>query len=460
MDVSTALKPLYSGGKTVAEEYPQWSAKHRGDLSSAINGGQWPQTRKAKLPEWQHGNLCQLCNEHVGTLAHRKECAVIMPPGGWPPAPPDVDRLVDGLAPARKQTLADRAVLAIDIPTPAPQVDTGRWRWLITPPDIYDDSLRWYIDGSRRYPTCHALSVTGCGVAVVDAQGMLVGLANATPPSWVASSAAAEAWALYLTLQEVAVLPTIVTDCLGLLRAAEAGFNAATSPKMANARIWKLISELLDGQASQLRRALVWMPAHTSVDQCMHRQRSDLKLVTAVDWRANQLADALAKDAAVDDPGRRAAAKYINSSKRALLHHAVVLGMTTHAANNHEVIREDAAGMMKKVLLRDSTPLPAGVKRSHRTPSGIKRKAAACNDEPPTSTSDGLLPSRLLGASRAAERASCKRAKNAAAKNAEKDILASIVAETAQRVVRPASAASADDRMPAMRERIRRRSQA
>jgi hypothetical protein len=383
-----------------------------------------------------------------------------MPPGGWPTAPPDVARFVNGLAPARRQVLSDRAVLAIDIPTPAPQVDTGRWYWLIAPPDIHDESLRWYIDGSRRYPTCHALSVTGCGVAVVDAEGTLVGLAKATPPSWVASSAAAEAWALYLTLQEVAILPTIVTDCLGLLRAAEAGFSAATSPKMANARIWKLISELLDGQASQLHRALIWMPAHTSVDQCVHRQRSDLKMVTAIDWRANQLADALAKEAAVDDPGRRAAAMYIECSKRALLHHAVVLGMATHAANNHEVLREDAAGIMKKVLLRDSTPLPPGVRRSHRTPAGIKRKAAACWDDPPTTTSDDLLPSCLLGTSRVAERASCKRARNAAAKSAEKDILASVISETVQRLARPASSVSADDRMAAMRERIRRRSQA
>ena len=273
IDVSSALKPLYKGGKTVADDYPQWRAKHRAELSSAINGGQWPQARKARLPESQHGNLCQLCNTHVGTLAHRMSCPAVVPPECWPSAPPDVDRLVASLTPARRQVLADRAALAIDIPTPSPQVDSGRWQWLLTPPDIYDDSLRWYIDGSRRYPTCHVLSVTGCGVAVVDAQGMLVGLANATPPSWVASSAAAEAWALYLTLKEVAVLPTIVTDCLGLLRTAEAGFCAATSPRMANARIWKLIDDLMDGQAPPLRRSLVWMPAHTSIGQCMHRQR-------------------------------------------------------------------------------------------------------------------------------------------------------------------------------------------
>ena len=116
--------------------------------------------------------------------------------------------------------------------------------------------------------------------------------------------------------------------------------------------------------------------------------------------------------------------------------------------------------MMKKVLLRDSTALPPGVKRSRRTPSGIKRKTAACNDEPPATTSDGLLPSCLLGTSRAAERASCKRARSIAAKKAEKDVLANVIADKAQRLVSPESSASAGDKMAALRERVRRRSQA
>ena len=170
----------------------------------------------------------------------------------------------------------------------------------------------------------------------------------------------------------------IVTDCLGLLRTAEAGFAAATSPKMANARIWGLIGELMDGQASQLRRALVWMPAHTSIDQCIHRLRSDLRTVSATDWRANQLADVLAKSAAVDDSRRRAAARYINTSKRALLHHAVILGMATHGANNHRVSRVDAEGILRNVTLRDSTSLPANARRTLRAPAGIKRKHKTC----------------------------------------------------------------------------------
>ena len=459
IDVSGALKPLYKGGKVVTDSYSQWRTEHRAELSSAINGGQWPQARKAKLPDWQHGNRCQLCKEHIGTLAHRRHCARVVPAEGWPAPPADVVRFVDNLTPARRSALANRATLVIDIPTPASQVSTGRWQWILEPEDIHDCTHRWYIDGSRRYPTCHALAVTGCGVAVVDAQGVLVGLAKATPPKWITSSAAAEAWALCLTLQEVAVLPVIITDCLGLLRTAEAGFAAATGPKMANARIWGLINDLTDGQASQLHRALIWMPAHTSIDQCLHRVRSDLRHVTATDWRANQLADALAKAAAVDDPGRRNAARYIDVSKRALLHHAVILGMATHGANNCPAFSTDERGNIKNVTLRDSTSLPKGARRTVRTPAGIKRKRKEVlkDEELASSAAADSLPKLFVEVPRAAERASAKRVKAAAARTHERSILANVVADTAQRLQAPAHAASATERLTALRERVRAR---
>ena len=202
------------------------------------------------------------------------------------------------LSPPRKAALANRAVLAVEIPVPSPQEADHAWGWIVQPDDIHDQSLRWYTDGSRKFPRHYELSTIGCGVVIVDAQDQLVGYASATPPRWCDSSAAAETWALHLALKEVVTVPQIFTDCLGLVRTASRGFQAATSPKMANARIWRLIEDTLDGQMRPLREALVWIPAHTSVDQCCLRQRSDLRSMTAIDWRANQLADWLAKDAA------------------------------------------------------------------------------------------------------------------------------------------------------------------
>ena len=467
IDVSSALKPLYKGGKIVTGCYPQWRAKHRADLSSAINGGQWSQARKAKLPSWEHGNLCQLCKSHVGTIAHRRKCSAIIPPEGWPEASTDVERFMTSLSPARRQLLEDRAVVAIDIPTPAPQAETGRWQWILEPPDIYDETLRWYIDGSRRFPAHHELAVTGCGVAVVNRHGEVVGLANATPPSWIASSAAAETWALYLTLQEVAVLPVIITDCLGLLRNAEAGVEAATNARMTNARTWRLICELLDGQLAPLRRALIWMPAHTSADQCRHRQRSDLKFVTAVDWRANQLADVLAKKAALDDPRRRAAARYISNAESALLHHAVIVGLATHEANNHKVIQVGHGGTRKEVTLRDSTSLPAGAKRVQRLPAGIGRKRKAQTPEPgetAAALTGGSWPSclRPSTSSQALVRiptaremkSTAKRRCTLAAKQAESEAVAAAVRRSAAALSPPVGRPSAIERMRALRERV------
>ena len=230
--------------------------------------------------------------------------------------------------------LANRAVLAVDIPTPAPQQEHRAWQWMLVPENLHVSTLRWYIDGSRKFPRHYDLATTGCGVAVVNWENQLVGYANATPPKWCDSSAAAETWALYLTLKEVVNAPPIFTDCQELLRAANRGFQAATSPKMANARIWKLIEEVLDGRMQPLRNSLIWMPAHTSVDMCCSRQRSDLRHMTPVDWRANQLADILAKAAAPEDAARKIAKRVIETAQEALVHSAVRLGAVTHAANN------------------------------------------------------------------------------------------------------------------------------
>ena len=121
----------------------------------------------------------------------------------------------------------------------------------------HDPSLRWYIDGSRKLLRHYELATTGCGVAVVDNENCLVGYARATPPAWCDSSTAAETWALLLTLQEAVSIPAIFTDCLGLVRVTRKGFHTATAPNMANARIWRLISEVLDGQMRPLTEALV-----------------------------------------------------------------------------------------------------------------------------------------------------------------------------------------------------------
>ena len=243
-----------------------------------------------------------------------------------------------------------------------------------------------------------------------------------------------------------------ITDCMGLVNTAKAGFAAATSPKMANARIWRLIGDITNGQMAPLRTALTWMPAHTSVEQCIHRRKSDLSKVTTVDWRANQLADALAKLAAGEDPTRVLASSQITDAQRALVHHAATLGMVTFAANNHPVSRELPGGCVKVFSERDSTSLPAGWTRKQRTAVGVKRKRQSSSRTAAWLSPRPLALVRCLPAP--ALRAAQRRARTLAASKTAKDKLAAAVQRTAAALSPPADAMAASERMRALRERI------
>ena len=102
VDLTQALKPLYKNAKSAVKKHPAWQPKHLPYLKSAINGGQWPQARKAKLPDWQHGDQCQLCNAAVGTADHRHRCPVTCPHEGWPEPSPNAKRFIDRLSTQRR----------------------------------------------------------------------------------------------------------------------------------------------------------------------------------------------------------------------------------------------------------------------------------------------------------------------------------------------------------------------
>ena len=426
-----------------------------------MNGGQWTQTRKAKLPDWQHGNLCQLCKEEVGTADHRHRCSSTCPAEGWPQTSPAAAKYINSLSPLRKSALANRAVLAVEISIPPPQEADNAWRWIIQPDDIHDQSLRWYIDGSRKFPRHYDLSTTGCGVVVVDAQDQLVGYASATPPRWCDSSAAAETWALHLTLKEVVIVPQIFTDCLGLVRIANRGFQAATSPKMANARIWKLIEDTLDGHMRPLREALVWIPAHTSVDQCCLRQRSDQRNMTAIDWRANQLADWLAKDAAPEGFARKMARTVIESAQEALVYSAATLGAVTYAANNTPEVVQRTGGTTSTVMRRDSTSLQLNSRAAAapRTACHSRKRKTPPQVCPPSWVSAPAQPVFLERTQRQ-EKSASARVCTLKRRRAEEEALQAAVSSTASRLVINTSQPPAAARLAALRERVRQRAEA
>ena len=117
------------------------------------------------------------------------------------------------------------------------------------------------------------------------------------PPAWVDSASAAEAWALATVKMHAPWSPKILTDCLGLLHAAEAGVAAATRSCKQLARTWAVIANHLDGDISSMvsDKRLRWMPAQQSVGATGVATKSDGKPITSLEWRANGLVDAIAK---------------------------------------------------------------------------------------------------------------------------------------------------------------------
>ena len=133
---------------------------------------------------------------------------------------------------------------------------------------------------------------TRCG------DGKLLAAGGGSTPQWCGTAAAAEAWALREALYLMPVhVPLLRTDCLSLLRLADAGADVATAPDRVSARIWCDIAHRLDGKLHQLTcdGKLVWMPSHTSLAAVPHQSLSNGDAMSAIDWRANRLADAIAK---------------------------------------------------------------------------------------------------------------------------------------------------------------------
>ena len=97
------------------------------------------------------------------------------------------------------------------------------------------------------------------------------------------------------------------------------------------------MAETVGEDFSLLRRSLIWIPAHTAAQSIESRRRSDGRRLTTTEWRANQLADALAKMAAPMTALRDAAAAKIQFAGQALEHAAAQLGVVTYAANNCRV---------------------------------------------------------------------------------------------------------------------------
>jgi hypothetical protein len=255
--------------------------------------------------------------------------------------------------------------------------------WGMKPPQILPNDARWFIDGSQICPERRQLSTFGFGLAAVGRNGELLAWGWGTPPKWCDSASAAEAWALCSILRLSQETPLAVTDCLGLLKTAARGANYATRPSMNLARVWNDISNLLDGEITQLvsSKALTWMPAHQSAAAIGQKIKSNGHPTTSLEWRANRLVDGLAKLAARKNATPSATLKLVNSAEALVRHTAAQLGVATFNANNHrrQVTNDDGSTGWR--TMRDAQSLTEAKKPKQLAPLAERTGPDPKNDQ-------------------------------------------------------------------------------
>jgi hypothetical protein len=245
------------------------------------------------------------------------------------------------------------------------------------------------------------------------------------------------------------------TDCLSLLRAAESGTTSATDARRQLARIWVQIASHLDGVISVLtdEQKLVWMPAHQSLSMVGEIKLSNGQRLTTIDWRANRLVDALAKQEAAARILPRPSLDLLESANSAVKHAAMLLGRTTHAANNCAVVVVGPDGTSITRTRRDATPAPRYAKKK----AEAQPAATVCLRPPKRAvvsvakawTSEDL-PRKKSGCSAGAAHAARERQCQAARVEVRvQEIGASLVASS--------SLTSAADRLGELKRRVRRR---
>jgi hypothetical protein len=153
-------------------------------------------------------------------------------------------------------------------------------------------------------------------------------------------------------------VPYTVTDCLGLIDTLKKGREWAVSYARPMARIWQLLFDALDGYNIPELLAegrFVWMPAHGRAASIGTAVKSNGELVSPIDWRANRLADAIAKDAALSMAAPPRVRQLMKEALAAVEHSCAFIGAATYVANNCMRQMSNADGVVRQVKCRDST---------------------------------------------------------------------------------------------------------
>ena len=285
IDFASVVTNLGRNTKAAVKAMPPWTTGCFTALVSAMSGGQWTQARRASVKEWCTTDICQLREAFKGTVGHRFACPTTPPTGGWPRPPTGADLATRALSADRLRYLKHNGMLALRIHTPKRSRE-GWFEWVLAPREDADLSdCTWYMDGSAMNAKWRSLATTGYGIVLTNLAGHLVAYGRGAPPEWIRTAAAAEAWALMMTLQRNFSAPRMATDCKSLVDTAARGSVVATSAKQALARVWNLIVASLDGHTQELEASgkLRWVLAHlgeSAVGRILPCGRS----FTVTDW--------------------------------------------------------------------------------------------------------------------------------------------------------------------------------
>ena len=115
-----------------------------------------------------------------------------------------------------------------------------------------------------------------------------------------------------------------------------------------------------DGDTARLvkGRRLDWMPAHTSAANAASLKKASGKKVSIIDWRANNLADHLARQAAEANAPPKRTMQLVKHATDMVKCAAAKLGLVTWAANNHTTAVTQPDGTTKNVVKRDACDPP------------------------------------------------------------------------------------------------------
>ena len=157
--------------------------KHVCALRSAVTNGQWTNERLHKA-DLHDNKLCGLCNDGIGSLAHRHVCTVTAEARGRCTYDQECDRFISRLDEGARHLLQTRALLAtLDLEGHRPNKD-ATFVWDLCPRDgVVDPGCTIYTDGSMVDGPTAEIGRVGFGFVAMDEHGIITARAYGTPLS-------------------------------------------------------------------------------------------------------------------------------------------------------------------------------------------------------------------------------------------------------------------------------------